>query len=90
MAAPKKSSKDKPDLEEAMEESEDDEPSEEAKKEEEAENDLGKDKYVKAAKKKAPAKGTKRAKPANDEGDEDEPKPKKGKGAAKGKGRSKK
>lgn len=90
VVAPKAAAKVKPDLEEALEESDDGEvlvDPDEAAKDEEKENDLSKDKYVKPKKKKATA--TKKGKAAADEGDEDEddeaPKPKKGKGKAKAK-----
>jgi replication factor C subunit 1 len=62
--APKKSKKDVPDLEEAIEESDDGEPDDESPDKEE-EGDLSKDKYIKAPKKKAvnaaKGKGKKRA-----------------------------
>jgi replication factor C subunit 1 len=59
VVAPKKgASKEKPDLEEALDESEDEAPADDAdvKEEDDLEGDLSKDKYVKAPKKKkAPA-----------------------------------
>ncbi|KAF2865366.1 replication factor RFC1 C terminal domain-containing protein [Massariosphaeria phaeospora] len=91
-AAPKKAAKEKPDLEEAIEASDEGEVVEEAKDEEEA--DLTKDKYVKQPKKKAAAKkvqpqkskGKKRAAADDDEDEsEEDVKP-----TAKGKGRPKK
>ncbi|TKX20513.1 replication factor C subunit 1 [Elsinoe australis] len=90
--APKKLGKDKPDLEEAIEES-DEEEVVEVKEEEDEELDLSKDKYVKQPKKKkAPAKGKGTKKAAADDDEEEDEKPKKGKGkaAAKGKGKGKK
>ncbi|KAF1852058.1 DNA replication factor C, large subunit [Cucurbitaria berberidis CBS 394.84] len=90
IVAPKKQAKEKPDLEEAIEESDDGEVVEEIK-EEDAEADLSKDKYVKQPKKKAaPKKAGKKKAKAGESGDEDEedvkPKAKgKGKAAAKGK-----
>ncbi|KAI8934563.1 hypothetical protein NX059_008261 [Plenodomus lindquistii] len=64
VAAPKKQAKEKPDLEEALEESDDGEVVEEVKEEEE-DVDLSKDKYVKQPKKKA---GTKKAATATKRG----------------------
>ncbi|KAB8346193.1 hypothetical protein FH972_023238 [Carpinus fangiana] len=91
--APKSAPKIKPDLEEALEESDEGEEikdPEEIAKDEEKDNDLSKDKYVKQPKKKkAPAakKGKGKAKAdGDDDDDEDEaPKPKKGKAKAKAK-----
>lgn len=54
--ASKKSTRDKPDLEEAIEESEDDDEPVANNDEDEEELDLKKDKYVKASKKRAPKK----------------------------------
>lgn len=92
--APKKAVKEKPDLEEAFEESDEGEVVDEAPDKDE-ETDLSKDKYIKAPKKKkesakaGAAKGTKRGKKAvddeEDEIEEDEPPAKKGKGKAKAK-----
>jgi replication factor C subunit 1 len=76
--APKKQTKDAPDLEEAIEE-EDDGQAAEVPDEEEDEIDLKKDKYIKQPKKKPAKKAAKAT--ANDDGD-DKPK---GKGRAKGK-----
>ncbi|KAF2115605.1 replication factor RFC1 C terminal domain-containing protein [Lophiotrema nucula] len=98
VVAPKKQTKEKPDLEEAIDESDEGEVVDEVKDEDE-DGDLSKDKYVKqpkkkaAAKKAAPKKGKKR--PAEDDDDEEsevEVKAKgKGKGkAAAGKGKGKK
>ncbi|CAG8062222.1 unnamed protein product [Penicillium olsonii] len=81
VVAPKKGAKEKPDLEDAIEESDEEEVVDEVKDDEE-ELDLKKDKYVSLPKKKkAPAKG-KKAKKAEDD---DEEKPKKGRGKAKAK-----
>jgi replication factor C subunit 1 len=89
--APKRQTKERPDLEEALEESDDGgDVNEVAEKEEKEENDISKDKYIKAPKKKAPpkataAKGKKRA----GDSDVEDSEPKKPK-AAKGKSRAKK
>lgn len=95
--------RDKPDLEEAVDESEAEEVLEEAGDDEEDELDLKKDKYVKVPKKKAPtsaaagsARGKGKRKADEDEDDdesEEEPKKKKaaasgGRGGKKGKGRA--
>ncbi|KAI9720549.1 MAG: hypothetical protein M1828_005633 [Chrysothrix sp. TS-e1954] len=89
---PKKIAKEKPDLEEALEESDEAEVVEDEPKAEDEEEDvdLSKDKYVKQPKKKkAPAKGKAAATAGGKEEDgEDDIKPAKGKG--KGKGRAKK
>lgn len=90
VVAPKKQTKEKPDLEEAIDESDDGEVIEEIK-EDDAEVDLSKDKYVKQPKKKPAAKkgaAAKKGKKAKDDDDdeEEEVKPKangKGKAAAK-------
>lgn len=91
IVAPKKAAKVKPDLEEALDESDEGEvlaDDAEIKEEDDVgELDLSKDKYVKQPKKKkAPAK---KAKKTNDDGDDDDvdvdEKPKKGKGKAKAK-----
>lgn len=80
VVAPKKQTKDAPDLEEAIEE-EDDGQAAEAPDVDEDEIDLKKDKYIKQPKKK-PAK--KAAKAAGDDDDDDKPKSKgKGRGKAK-------
>ncbi|KAF1963096.1 DNA replication factor C, large subunit [Byssothecium circinans] len=102
VVAPKKSAKEKPDLEEALDESDEEEVVNEIKEEDE-DADLTKDKYVKQPKKKAAAKKGAAAKPkgkgkkkaVDDEDDisseEEEVKPKgKGKGKAAAKGRGKK
>jgi replication factor C subunit 1 len=94
IVAPKRApAKEKPDLEEALEESEDEGLDDvDVKAEDDDEIDLSKDKYVKQPKKKraAPAKGgaskKKSAKDDEDDDDEEDAKPKKGKG----KGRAKK
>lgn len=96
--APKKATKEKPDLEEAIDESDDGEVIDEVKEEDE-DVDLSKDKYVKQPKKKTAAKkaqqstskGKKRAAADDDDDDvesEEEVKPKgrgKGKAATKAK-----
>ena len=99
---PMKNGKDKPDLEEAIEESDEDELVPEVEAESEEELDLKKDKYVQAPKKKeAPAKKGKKGKAAKDEEDEEvievdsdeDMKSKKGRGkpvGSKGKGKGKK
>ncbi|KAF2431972.1 DNA replication factor C, large subunit [Tothia fuscella] len=95
VVAPKKVAKDRPDLEEAIEESDD---GEEDVKEvvEEEEGDMSKDKYIKAPKKKKAAapqkstagkKGAKRAR--DDDDDEESDGSPKGKKVAKGKGKEK-
>lgn len=79
--APKKGGKDKPDIEDVIEESDEEEVVEEAKDDDE-ELDLKKDKYVSAPKKKAAAKGKKIKKAADDDFiDDGEEKPKKGRKA---------
>ncbi|KAJ6059496.1 uncharacterized protein N7446_000145 [Penicillium canescens] len=84
VVAPKKGPKEKPDLEDAIEESDEEEVVNEIKDDEEDELDLKKDKYVSLPKKKkAPAKG-KKAKKADEE-EEEEEKPKKGKAKGKAK-----
>ena len=89
IVAPKKApAKEKPDLEEAFEESEDDAMDDaDVKAEDDDEVDLSKDKYVKQPKKKkattAKAGGAKKKKTVKDEDDEEDEedvKPKKGKG----------
>ena len=67
--APKKLTRDKPDLEEAIEESEDDEdPAANNNDDDEEELDLKKDKYVKAPKKKAPKKAAPKKAPGKAKG----------------------
>jgi replication factor C subunit 1 len=91
--APKRQAKERPDLEEALEESDEGEAVEVADKDEEDDNDLTKDKYIKAPKKKAApkaAKGAGKGKKRVVESDGEESEPKKAKPAAKGKGRGKK
>lgn len=101
--ASKKSTRDKPDLEEAIEESEDDDEPVANNDEDEEELDLKKDKYVKAPKKRAPKKSAPKKAPgkakgkAKEEIEDDESedteeseeiiKPKKGRGSAKSKAR---
>jgi replication factor C subunit 1 len=88
VVAPKKTAKERPDLEEAIEgsdEGEQDVDDDAELKEEEA--DLSKDKYIKAPKKKrAPPTKSKKKVVANESEDEDDVKPKK---AAKGKAKAK-
>lgn len=98
---PKKLSRDKPDLEEALEESEDDEDPVANNDEDEEALDLKKDKYVKAPKKtgtkkaaskKAPGKAKGKAKEETEDDEDAEEseeivKPKKGRGSVKSKGR---
>lgn len=105
VVAPKRAAKEKPDLEEAIDESDDAEVVDDAPDEDdELGGDVLKDKYIKAPKKKkggkaevagkAPAKGKKRSKAEAEEDDDDEEeedvKPKKGKGKAPAKPRAKK
>ncbi|GIZ40752.1 hypothetical protein CKM354_000407900 [Cercospora kikuchii] len=92
VAPTKAPAKEKPDLEEAFEESADEGPDETAvKKEEDEENDLSKDKYVKQPKKRKAAAtkagASKKKKTAKDDHDdeEEEEKPKKSKGKARAK-----
>jgi replication factor C subunit 1 len=87
-AMPKKSAKDVPDLEEAIEE-EDDGEAVEANEPIDDELDLKGDKYIKQPKAKAKKPAKKSAK-TNDEEESDDAKPKKGKGKAGGKGKGKK
>lgn len=96
VVAPKKQVKEKPDLEEAIEESDDGEVVEEVK-EDDDDVDLSKDKYVKQPKKKSVAKkattaakrGQKKASDESDEGEENYVRPK-GKGKAKAPAKGKK
>ncbi|KAK7567085.1 replication factor RFC1 C terminal domain-containing protein [Phyllosticta citricarpa] len=86
VVAPKGRAKtEKPDLEEAMEDSDAGEAFDDAEKAEDDEDvDLSKDKYIKAPKKKAaPKKTAAKKKKAADDDDEDEKPKKKGKGRAK-------
>lgn len=77
VVAPKQAKKEKPDIEDALEGSDEEEVVEETKNEDEEELDLKKDKYVTLPKKKkAPAKG-KKTKKADDDVDAEEEKPKK-------------
>lgn len=85
VVAPKKQPKEKPDIEDAIEESEEEEVVEEETKDddESEELDLKKDKYVRVPKKTASKGGGgkgKKAKKANDDFIDDDEKPKKGKG----------
>ncbi|RAL17737.1 replication factor C subunit 1 [Aspergillus homomorphus CBS 101889] len=85
VSVPKKLAKEKPDLEDALEESDEEEVVEESKEDDEAEElDLKKDKYVRVPKKSAPkggaSKGKKTKKTADDEAVDDEEKPKKPRG----------
>jgi replication factor C subunit 1 len=90
VVAPKRASKEKPDLEEAIDESDDGEElvgGDEVGEDEEEALDLKKDKYVKVPKKKtAGAKKGKREK--GDEEESEGEKPKKGRGRAKGKAKT--
>lgn len=83
VVAPKKMPKEKPDLEDAIDESDEEEVVDEAPDEDDSEElDLKKDKYVSLPKKKgaSAAKGKKGKQSAGDEAnDDDEKKPKKGK-----------
>lgn len=105
VVAPKRTAKEKPDLEEALDESDEADFVDDVKEEDEDEaaGDLSKDKYVKQAKKKktakpgeapkATGKGKKKVKAEqSDDEDEDEEdvKPKKGKGRAPAKGKARK
>ncbi|KAJ5223825.1 Replication factor C subunit 1 [Penicillium chermesinum] len=88
VTAPKKGAKEKPDIEDAIDESDEGEVVEEAKDDEDEELDLKKDKYVSQPKKKPAAKGkaAKKGKKAVEDDfiDDSEEKPKKGrKGKAK-------
>jgi len=91
--APKRATKEKPDLEEALEESDEGEVIDEAPDKDDEDTDLSKDKYIKAPKKKkAPAAvaGKKRGKKAaNEDEDEDDDEPPAKKGKGKGKAKSK-
>ncbi|KAF1829986.1 DNA replication factor C, large subunit [Decorospora gaudefroyi] len=95
VVAPKKQAKEKPDLEEAIDESDESEVVEEVK-EEDPDEDLSKDKYVKRPKKKAAPKkaaaakkGKKQAEESDDEEQEDVKPKGKGKGKASAKGKKK-
>lgn len=81
VVAPKKTPKEKPDIEDAIDESDEDEVVEEESKEqdEEEELDLKKDKYVSLPKKKAAAGKGKKGKQKAADDDEAEEKPKRGK-----------
>lgn len=81
VVAPKKTPKEKPDIEDAIDESDEEEVVEEESKEqdEEEELDLKKDKYVSLPKKKAAAGKGKKGKQKAADDDEAEEKPKKGK-----------
>lgn len=95
-ASKKVAAQDKPDLEEAFEESEEEAAEDEGDGKEEEDGGLEKDKYVKVPKKrKAPAAGKaggskKKAKKGDDDDDDEEEEVKPKKGAAKGKGKAKK
>lgn len=86
VVGPTKVAKEKPDLEEAIEESDEGEVVEDpdAKKNEDEEGDITKDKYIKQPKKKAGPKKKAKAKAAADD-DEEEERPKKGKGKSRAK-----
>ncbi|KAI0181494.1 replication factor RFC1 C terminal domain-containing protein [Hypoxylon sp. FL1284] len=86
VAAPKKASKDKPDLEEAMDEDDDAEAVEAVEAPDDEDVDIEKDKYIKKPKAKGAKKGGKKAAKAEDDEDEKPAKGRKGKvGGAKGK-----
>jgi replication factor C subunit 1 len=91
--APRKAVKEAPDLEEAMEESDDGEVPDQTK-EEADDMDISKDKYIKAPKKKSAAAAKPKAKSKkraiDSDAEESEAKKPKPKAAAKGKGRGKK
>lgn len=95
VAAPKAAKKEKPDLEEAIDESDDAEIIDDAAPEDEdevGELDLAKDKYVQAPKKKkkAPTKTGKKSKDdARDDDDDEAPTTSKTKGKGKAKGKAK-
>ncbi|OJJ47120.1 hypothetical protein ASPZODRAFT_166366 [Penicilliopsis zonata CBS 506.65] len=80
--APKNTAKEKPDLEDAIDESDDEVVEEDTKEEDDSEElDLKKDKYVSVPKKKGAAGKAKKAKKADDGADDDaEEKPKKARG----------
>ncbi|RFU31885.1 hypothetical protein B7463_g4492, partial [Scytalidium lignicola] len=87
IVAPKKMAKEKPDLEEAIDEEDDAEVLEAAEVEDEGSSDdvdLKKDKYIKQPKAKKPSNKRKAAKDDDGDGDEEE-KPKKGRGRPKSK-----
>jgi replication factor C subunit 1 len=89
VVAPKKSSKDVPDLEEAIEE-EDDGDLPEAAEVDDDDMDIKGDKYIKQPKAKPASKKKASKKTADADGDdeEDDVKPAKGKGKGKGKGKA--
>jgi len=87
----KKVTKDKPDLEEALDEEEDADLPEAAEVEEDDDEDITKDKYIKKPKAKGAKRGTKKTTTAQTGDDEDGDKPKgKGRKAGGAKGKSKK
>lgn len=93
VVAPKKMPKEKPDIEDAIDESDEEEVVEEEDKDEDEseELDLKKDKYVKQPKKKGAStagKGKKDKQEAADNNSEEEKKPKKGKGGRKSKAKA--
>lgn len=92
--AAKKTDKDVPDLEEAIEEEDENDVAEPAEVDEEEELDLKKDKYIKQPKAKGGKKTVKKPAKAADDDDEDggssKPSKAKAKPAAKGRGRPKK
>ncbi|KAI3319202.1 DNA replication factor C, large subunit [Xylariaceae sp. AK1471] len=87
----KKVAKEKPDLEEAIDEEEDADVPEAAEAVDDEDEDIAKDKYIKKPKAKGAKKGAKKATKAQADGDEDDDKPKaKGRKAGGAKGKSKK
>ena len=92
VVAPKASAKEKPDLEEAIEEEEEELAAEDEVADENEEIDLKKDKYIQAPKKKKAASGAKKtnsqrtvANGDDDQGEQSAKKPAKGKGKGRGK-----
>ncbi|KAI1428728.1 replication factor RFC1 C terminal domain-containing protein [Xylaria sp. FL1777] len=87
----KKVTKDKPDLEEAMDDEDDAEAPEAAEVDEEEDEDITKDKYIKKPKAKGAKRGPKKASKAEPNDDDDDDKPKaRGRKAGGAKGKSKK
>ncbi|KAI1506498.1 replication factor RFC1 C terminal domain-containing protein [Biscogniauxia marginata] len=89
VTAPKKDAKDKPDLEEAMDDEDDGEAVEAAEAVDDEDDDLGKDKYIKKPKAKATKRGAKKATQAADEDGDEKPKGR-GRKATTSKGKAKK
>lgn len=82
VVVPKKGPKEKPDIEDAIEESDEEEVVEEAKDDEDEELDLKKDKYVSQPKKKAAPKKKGKKAAEDDDGEEKPKKARKGKAKA--------